>query len=123
MSVHFKGPKQCVCEMAATLQCTICHQKNGDMALDFCEVCKSIADQIHFRLDHSPVLTPKSQTDELLNLHSIICTRGNRFVAFVKVAEHRLSPWLFFDSMVGENPEVRFDYLKEPFELFKFMRT
>lgn len=92
--------------MAATLECIVCHQKNGDMALDFCDVCKGIADQIHFRLDHSPHLVPKSQRDEVLNLHSIICTRGNRYVAFVKVAEHRLSPWLFFDSQVGEHPEV-----------------
>ncbi|ODM99184.1 Ubiquitin carboxyl-terminal hydrolase CYLD [Orchesella cincta] len=101
-----KGPKQCVCEMAATLECVVCHQQNGDMALDFCSVCKGIAEQIHFRLDHSPILVSKSQTDEILNLHSIICTRGNRYVAFVKVTPHRLSPWLFFDPLAGEFPEV-----------------
>lgn len=76
------------------------------MALDFCGVCKGIADQVHFRLDHSPVLVAKAQSNEMLNLHSIICTRGNRYVTFVKVSEERLSPWLFFDSLAGDYPEV-----------------
>ncbi|CAL8095496.1 unnamed protein product [Orchesella dallaii] len=101
-----KGPKQCVCEMAATLECVVCHKQNGDVALDYCGTCKGISDQIHFRLDHAPVLVGKSQTDEILNLHSIICTRGNKYTAFVKASPHRLSPWLFFDPLAGEFPEV-----------------
>jgi len=92
--------------MAATLECTVCHKQNGDMALDYCGVCRGISDQIHFRLDHSPILVAKSQKDELLNLHSIICTRGNRHTAVIKASPHRLSPWLFFDPLAGEYPEV-----------------
>lgn len=98
--------------MAATLECALCYKKYGDMALSYCQSCQRMSEQIHYHIGHSPVLVDKQQADICLHLLAVICLKNNHYSAFVKTGTDRLAPWLFYEAIPTESPEV---YLLEDF--------
>jgi len=93
-----KGPKKCLCEMAATLECALCYKAYGELALSYCNSCQRLSEQIHYHIGHNPVLIPKSQKDVMLSLMAVICAKGDEYSAYVKISPDRLSPWLYYEA-------------------------
>jgi len=93
------GPKVCLCGQVAKYECFNCVKKVGGKAIVFCDNCRSVANQIHFQLDHEIELVNVEQSGATLDLVALICKRGDQYFSFVKCSTERMGPWLYYDTM------------------------